>query len=331
MAIVNALRFDDHAGAMVADEESWHLRRRKTFFTDNLYALLPRPENPGPVSLAYGGAGDPAFHNEVVRRASRRLEASPPETLEASAREVLAALHETSRRIAGDRIRFLYGITLDDLNRGAFDGPDGPREIKNASVLSRAREIADGKETVAGRDLVPPNEACLIGTDAETGFGMFCIKEAAGVLSFNAGGFESLGAGRYAGGMHLGGHLSRLTLCERRAALPAPEGLRLLLESVLEASEHFGQVGGRFHLLVVDDRRPPPERVRRIDRERALVALEAVRAHRGGFLGEDAAHDLLEAVVLRGEDAEAAEARLFERSGRAEALDLHLRGYKICP
>ncbi|MHC5036807.1 MAG: hypothetical protein ACYTHM_05795 [Planctomycetota bacterium] len=329
MGIVNALRFDAHSGAMVTDEESWHLRRRKTYFSVGLFELLPIPGHPGPVCAALGCAGDPNYHHEAVRRARAALGEARCETVEEAGRIVLKAMHETTRRIVDDRLRFLFGFATDDLNRGAFAVDGEMHEIKNAAVLKRAREIVEGKEKVAGRDLVPPNETCLMGSDPAGGFQMFCLKESDGVLSFNAGGFESLGPGRYAGGMRLGGGLGQRTLASRREGFGRKEGMRLLLDSVLDAGEHFGMVGGHLHILTVDDRLPPDSRIRHLPFDRAMLATETVRGCRGGYLPEPGALDLLEEIVFGKASLSALEGRLFEAASDAEHLDLYLRGYKI--
>jgi len=329
VAIVNAFRFDDNAGAMVSDEESWYLGRRKTYYVEHLHVVLPDAGKGGSACLAYGGVGDPAFHHEVVTHARRALADREPGTAVEAARRVLAAFQAVSRRIADDRLRFLFGFSADDLNRGRCERDGETVELKNPSILKRARAIVEGKETVAGRGLVPANQACLAGFDAEDGFQMFCIKESDLVLSFNAGGFESLGQGRYAGGMRFGEHLGERTLAARREGVSASTGVRLLLESVLDASERFGQVGGRFRLLLIDGRAERGSRARLLPVEASLVATEIVRAARAGFLPDEEASRLLEAAVLEGGGPEKVEGQLFGAASDATGLDLHLRGYKI--
>jgi len=329
MAIVNALRFDAHSGAMAADEESWHLRRRKTYFSACLYDLAP-PGAGEALTAVYGGAGEPSFHHEVVLRARRELARKPPGTVEELGRAVLDAMHATTRRIADGRLRFFFGFGADDLNRGRFDADGEPFEIRNPSLLKQAREIVEGKSEPGAREGLPPNQACLLGTDAE-GFQAFCLKEADGVLSFNAGGFESLGAGHASGGMRFGGTLGRKTLAERRRGMSRREGMRILLESMIDAAAAFGMVGGRFHLVVLDGRKPPGSRRLRIGGPRSALATEAVKAVRGGFVRERNGLDLMEEILFGGLRLELAEERLRKASEDPRGLDLFLRGYKIAP
>ena len=326
MAIVNALKFDAHSGAMVADEESWHLRRRKTYFTDPLRILLDGKS--GPVCAGFGGVGDPNYHHEVLLRARRTLEKTPPQTAEETGRIFLEAMHGASRRIVDDRLRFLFGFGIDDLNRGRFTEGEETFEIANASLRKRAREIVEGKERPGGRDLVPPNQVCLMATDPEGGFRMFCLKETDGVLSHNAGGFESLGPGKYAGAMRLTGALGDRTLERRREGVGKREGMRILLESILDAMDHFSMVGGPIHILILDDRLGPASRLRKVTADRALLATEVTKGMRGGFVGREEAEDLLHEIVFAGANLKDMERRLFRSASDGEGLDLFLRGYK---
>jgi hypothetical protein len=326
MAIVNALRFDEHRGAVIADSESWFLRRRKTYFPPPLHEI-EAPGNRGPRAVL-GAVGDPNYHREVILRVRESLGAQEPDSMEALGRLVLDAMHAATRRIAGDRLRFLFGFGLDDLNRGRFERGGETFGIRTDSIRKRARRIAEGKETPAGRDLIPPNQACLMGTEIDGTLRMFCLKETDGVLSFNAGGFESLGKGKYAGGMRLGGALGERTLEDRRNGFAPAEGLLLLFDSLLEASEHFGQVGGRPHLVLADGTRPVSQRIRRTDPDRALLGLEIAKACRGGFLEPQRGMELIESDVIGTRSLRTAEKDFFRSARDAGALELYLRGYK---
>ncbi|MHC4780676.1 MAG: hypothetical protein ACYTFG_19065, partial [Planctomycetota bacterium] len=157
MTIVNALRFDNRSGAMVTDEESWHLRRRKTRFSANLFPLTPNSRGGAGVELGYGGVGDPRYHGEVVSLVRAALEKSRVSTMEEAGHAVLEAMHSVTRRLVDDRLRFLFGFDAHSLNRGSFTVAGESFEIKNAAILKRARDIVEGKERPGGRDLSPPN------------------------------------------------------------------------------------------------------------------------------------------------------------------------------
>lgn len=339
MAIVNSLTFNPQQGGIVSDEESWHLRLRKTHHTEYLLDLLPEPLcDACDVVAVYGGVGNPSYHYEVVHRVralSRRLwreEDRVPATVEEVARWVLEAFHEVSRRLSDDKLRFLYGFGLDDLtaDRMEVDGESFP--IEQRRVRERALRIANLEEGFEDAPLTPPNHACLVGWDPQGGFQGFCLKQENGVLSFQAGGFESLGAGRYAASMSLQKTLGRMTLPQRNEGMGMGPGLVALLVSVLEAGEHFGQVGGTYHFYVIDGTEKDLGCcLRHVHGDEARLAVEIARAARRGFLGQDRAADLLVRLVSGREKPGAVEEALFGQVRSPRALDLALRGYKIGP
>ncbi|MDP7423674.1 MAG: hypothetical protein QGH40_17520, partial [bacterium] len=60
MPIVNALRFDYKRGAILSDEEYWHRRRRRTFFSENLHNIVPEQiSDKTGLEAVLGGAGSP--------------------------------------------------------------------------------------------------------------------------------------------------------------------------------------------------------------------------------------------------------------------------------
>ena len=319
MAIVNSFTFNRDQGGIVADEESWYLRLRKPHHTEHLLDLVP-PElrETGGVLGVYGGVGNPPFHYEVVHRfrtdlaRRRRAGESLPETFEALGRLVLDAFHRTSRRYADDKLTFLYGFGLDDLakDRVTVDGEDHP--IGQAAVRDRARKIANLDEKFEDAPLAPPNHVCLVGWDRTHGFQGFCVKQEDGVLSLQAGGFESLGQGRTAGSLVFQNLLARKTLDERLEGVDLAEGLVTLLSSIVEAGDYFGQVGGCYNFYVVDGTgQDVAERVRYVHGDRARLAVEIVRAHRGGFLKAGAGADLVRRLVVGKEAFKAVEQALF--------------------
>ena len=75
MAIVNALKFNEYSGAIIADEEYWMLRRRKSFFQNSLSLIVNEKISDALGLIAvYGGFGNPSFDYEVVMKTKKRLE-----------------------------------------------------------------------------------------------------------------------------------------------------------------------------------------------------------------------------------------------------------------
>jgi hypothetical protein len=337
MAIVNALRFTARSGGIISDEECWHLRLRKTHHTRHIHELVP-PALVGRTEVAavYGGVGSPPFHAEVVHRAHGELEARAgegalPQTLEGMGEIVLAAFNETSRRYVDDRLRFLYGFGLDGLNSDRIPGDGEELPIGQDVVRKRALKIARLEEEFEDASLAPPNHVCLSGWDPSGGFHGFTIKQEDGVLSLQGSGFESLGSGRYAGGIHFQKLLGRMTLGERRDGPGTAVGLGFLVSSIIEAAEHFGQVGGDCEMILIDGEAKPASRVRRFGGERVRLALEIEKAARWEFVPREKAQKLLGRLLLDEAKVAEVESALFRAAAAPRALDLALRGYRIGP
>ncbi len=339
MAIVNSFKFSRDQGGVISDEESWHLRLRKSHHTEHVVELLPGGimEESGVVAL-YGGVGGPDFHYEVVHRARVALQARkkagepPPRTLEEAGRAAVDMFNRVTRRYTDDRLRFLYGITLDDLNNGRVRKGGEKHDLAQGAVKTRALKMAKQEEGFDDAPLSPPNHACLAGWDAESGFQGFCMKQESGVLSLQAGGFESIGAGKYAGGISFQKLLRGMTLEERREGPGAGRGLLALVSSIIEAGEHFGQVGGNYNLYVVDGgAKDSRSRVKYFHGGDARLAVEIARASRAGFIAESAAERLLLKYAMKGGRRAEIEREMFAAAKNPRGLDLMLRGYKVGP
>ena len=72
MGFVATLRFDNDSGGILGDEESWHLRRNKTYINDSVHPLMDSEtkEKYG-VDLIYAGAGTPSFHKMVIEKSKK--------------------------------------------------------------------------------------------------------------------------------------------------------------------------------------------------------------------------------------------------------------------
>jgi hypothetical protein len=339
MAIVNTFTFNDQQGAIVSDEESWHLRLRKTHHSEYLLNLLPAAvAKVCKLKAIYGGVGNPAYHYEVVHRTRQEIarrwrenDEAPATLLEVS-RTVLEAFHGVSRRYSDEKLRFLFGFGLDDANAGRVVVDGEPFPVEQEPVRKRALKIANLEEGFEDAPLTPPNHACIAGWDPENGFKGFVLKQENGVLSFQSGGFDSLGAGRYAGGVSFQKTLGRMTLEQRRKGVGFGQGLAVLLTSIIEAGEHFGQVGGTYNMYIIDGREDDLGcRLRYVHGDEARLAVEIARGMRSGFLAQAKAWTLLARLVGPGGKVNEVEKAMFSACSSPRAFDLALRGYKVMP
>lgn len=338
MAIVTSFRFTPNSGAICVDQESWHVWRRKNWFTDHLYILLdPDLADRFGIELVYGGVGHPPFHLEAAETARKMLrdhlldpDTDPGQiTVESLGKIVLKAFHSVHHRRVNDKLNYLYGFGLNDLNAGEFSNEQGTFAIARDEVKKRAMNIVQGSETTGYGPFTPPVEACLIGVDRHYGFSAFCLKEKDGVLGFQSCWFEALGQGRQGAAIRFAKVLNQRTLENRRRGEGRDNGPFHLLDAVSEAMDHYGQDGGFVRMMIIDgDASDRAGRIRDLRDDAARLCVEIVRAVRNNLLDRDAAVELIR--ELAGDaDVDAVETRFFNAVPDPAVLGKLLRRYKI--
>lgn len=333
MGFVACLRFSDHGGAILGDEESWHLRRNKTYVNDPVHALVdPDDVEKYGIDLVYAGAGTTGYHKMVVESARGKIAdalrsgGKRPATLLSLARLVNEAMAETHRAWRDNRLKLYFDLTADDILRGSGKGEGGSFEIASDEAKKKARRILNTNEDGGYHN---KNHALLIGYDGRS-FNMFCLKSEIGVLSYVSTGFDVLGKGVYGSAGKFREHLENRTLKSRRAGLDRVEGLYILLSGALGASEYYNEAGGTFHFAVIDreGRKAPARRIEVRD-ARARLAREIVWAAMNEALPREAALPLLDRLVYRGEEVAEVDAALYAAAPDPALLDHLLRGYKL--
>jgi len=344
MALITALRFSPSSGALAIDQESWFLRRRKTFFTDCLYQMLPESLTDRGIDLMYAGIGSPSFHYEVVTHCREQISEkyadngqierllAAPRPIFSLSREVLHCFQQTSRTRVDNRLDFLYGFKSSDFVQGHFDFKEGSQSqqipIQQDVVKKRAEQILTGKESMGYGDLTVPNVACLAGIDPTLGFSGFTIKEKDGVLSFHSCGFEALGSGRYAAASEFAGFLNGLCLDDRREGCGFINGLIALCSAQIKACATYGQVGGTMRLVILDGAgKNSSEQLKFISGQKALLLTEMVKTYLFGMIEREKLEKLI-VELLDSDSVDAVEDRFFSSVKDFSMVEKMLRGYK---
>lgn len=333
MAIVNALRFSDNAGAMIADEEYWVWGRRRSFFTDHIYPLcdeqLSEKLN---MQLVYGGIGHPPFHLETVEHLKKRLAEGKegyPETTEEVGYMLLEEAQKTIQRRINDQLNFLYGVTIDDINRGYFEVDNKKYDIKQKKILTELTNVVMQK---GNNDFLKPiykSRGVLMGLDPQHGFTMFHMNYDKSAMAFVSGGFEAVGTGKYASGIAFGQYLNNLNVAERRDGVEPLRGLFTLFESALLASESFKEVGGYLKAAVIlRDNETMKNRLKLIQGHDAKLAAEIVQAYRTGYIALEIALSLFDRLVHDKSSFDEIEDELFQATENPFFLELRLAGFK---
>jgi hypothetical protein len=343
MAIVNAIKFDQYSGAMIADEEYWFLRRRRSYFSDSIHSLLNDDiSDKYHLEAVYGGSGYPYFHFEVVNKAKKRFLNLNPGDVAKSARNVpfdtaenigkitLEIIHKVSQRYVNDHLKFVYGFTIDDYNRGYFTDSGKKYEIKQDVVKENVKKIISGKAEGPLKTKVFENRGILMGYDKESGFMLFYYDIEKLILAFTSGGYEAIGSGKYASGMTFADLARKKMLKDRRKGYGKVEGMVELIMSAIASERYYHEVGGYFPIMILDgSKNKHTERLKEINDDRAKLASECVLAYREGQLIKKDVGTLIDQIIFQDLPLDDAEEELLKKAKDPKSIELILRGYKI--
>lgn len=338
MAIVNVLRFNELSGAMISDEEYWVWGRRRSFFTDHIYPICDEPIKQAlGMELLYGGTGHPPFHYELTDHLKKRLmntldgslDEPLPMTTEAVGYLLLDEAQKTYQRRINNQLQFLYGVTVEDVNRG-FTEYDGKRYDINQNLIKQ--DVVKLVNQSSQDEMLKPlakSRGVLVGIDPVNGFSIYFLNYDKSVMAFSSGGFEAIGTGKYASGISIAQFLNTVNLTRRRAGIDPVEGVFTLYLSALMASESFREVGGYFSLALLSvEKKGGLPGVKYVQGSRSKLATEIVQAFRLEQLSRHKALELLDGLVFGEANIEKVEQTLFREAKNATLLELRLAGYK---
>lgn len=336
MAIVNALRFDKSSVGIIADEEYWFLGRRKSYFQDTLQQLVDEEiiEKTGIIAI-YGGTGTPSFHWDIIKKSRKKIKeefgsrAKNIKTIYDISRIVLDILQDVKRDRINQKLRFMYGFTIDDVNRGFFEIEGKKYEIKQKKIKDKALGIVMGNEKSMLTNPILQNKAVITGYDPKDGISMYYLNSENSVMSFTSGGYEAIGPGKYASGLAFAEFFQGMPLYKRREGFSRIEGMIQLINSAIMAADYFNEVGGLFNIIFIDgEKKNPKERITEIFDNKGKLATEIVRSYKWGMITKEDTSCLIDELIFKGAELYSLEDRLYKVSRDPDRLELLLRGYK---
>ncbi len=344
MAVVTALQFSPVSGAMICDEEYWYLRRRRSYFTDNIRNLIPEDVADAlGIQAAYGGYGHPGFHEEVIRRTREKITkifqdstgdkaAGQLGDIENIAMIVRQAMQDTRRRKVDDMLKYLYGFNMDELNQGVFEENGTKYDIKQENVVTDAKKIVTYEKKTGLTDPIFKNKAVVIGYDRSFGYRGFHVNAENTVCSLISGGFEAIGAGLYGAGVEFSRIMNRLTLDERRNGFDRVWGVIALIEATLKAYDHFHEVGGGLNFIYINgEASSAADRYIELHDNVTRLAHEMVKTAQYSLVGYAQIYPLINDLIFNRVDRRKVEKKFFQSVKDQKSLNKLLRGYKFHP
>lgn len=336
MGIVNMLRFNNHSGAMLSDEEYVDIRWRRCYYLDSIQSLLStEASNTLGMEAVYGGVGNPSFHYEIVNKVVKKID----KIISGSTKKIqtgldignitLDTIHEISNRRVDDILKLFYGFTRDDFNQGYTEIDNKKIDIKQDAIKEDTRKIISFKDKREYLKPVFENKTAIMTCDKEHGFNAFCIKADTGVLSMVSGGFDSLGRGVYGAGRAFGKYFKDRYLSQRREGMDRVEGMFILISSAIEARDYYSGIGGYFNMVYMDgEKASHNERYKEIFHHSAKLATEVVTAFLNNELKKDNTYELLNELIFEDKPLEEVEDKMWKYAKSHKRLELLLRGYK---
>ncbi len=341
MSMVCALKFNAYSGAIISDEEIWNIRFFRKLYLDNLHSLFnDKISDELGIEVIFGGAGYPSFIQEMVElireridvifyKKDKKYQSYKLETVEDVAKLSLQVMQEVLDKRVNNLLKFYYGFTKDDLNRGFFEEGGEKFEIKQDNIKKRALNIARGKDGSRIMKIVMNTRAMLLGYDKKYGISAYYLDPVNSIVAFNYEGWEAIGAGKYASGVHFSRLFNKRPLDMRKKGFQPAEGMLELVSAGIMAIDHFQQAGGNINIVYLDGSKAThQERVVEIYDERAKLTEEITRAYRAELLDRTVAIELIDNLLFKGTPAKKVEKDMFKKSKDELSLRFLLRGYK---
>lgn len=343
MGIVNSLKFDYHSGAIITDEEFFIGGRRRVLTADNLQFLLTDEiSNELDLVVIYGGAGNISVTNQIINDIKNVLLKIYSEykkssgtgkifrTVEDVARITLSIFQNYSRDYVNRKLNGLFGISIDDFNRGHFLKDENKIEITEEKIVSKAMDIILLKPDYM-KD-ISEIEGLIIGTDSQYGFNTFDFYGGMTHLYVSTSMYNSIGSGSTTTSLAFSELINSLTLEERRNGVDKIFGLTELIRITNQTALKNSEIGGYYDLIYLNGKSDNQSgNCIEIKGELSQFIKETVTAFDHNFISKELCYALIDNYIFGQKKFDPVEADkvLFGNASDPDKLELVLRGYKF--
>jgi hypothetical protein len=341
MALINLIRIDDQSGALLADEEYWRRGYRRTLTLDNMHSLLPETfAKDSGMEIVIGMDGDPSVTYDAVITVKKHLEKAikdpaadgrkePFKSVKDVATSVVSEIDRFIRKRINDQLGFVYGFSVDDLNRGFFKVDGEKVDIKQEKIRSHALKWLKYDEKFPQTKALFEMNALIAGVDRRKGFHWYEWSGEAGNMFLGSGLFESIGKGSDAANLAFIDMFRKRELKKRRKGLSPEEAVFSLIQALEAATRFNHQVGGYPQFVILSGAKDRhAERYREITGHGAKLAQEIVTACVHGFVRKSDALKMVKHLILDLADFNVVEDDFMRVSKNPKGMEHFLRGYK---
>ncbi|HPQ39039.1 MAG TPA: hypothetical protein PLV45_01585 [bacterium] len=342
MTSINAIRFDEYAGAMVCDEQrGWNPENMIINSADKIKSVVPPDimEATG-LAAAYGNTGTSTIGDELkfnIRKRvreeyDRRIEKTgevpvPFVSIDTLARWGFEAQTFLKRDHINQTIEGRYGFSVNDFCRGHYKKDGKQIDIKDTEVINAIHDAITWKGRSGEMTSVFLNAGIIAGFAPDSGFRIYTLS----MIEFGYWPVQEVfltdGSGRDMASLEMTEFSNRKTVPERRGAIHPVEGLFEMIHAVNTACRHDIGCEGYLNIMLFDGKKPNKDRLIQINDDRAKLASEIVQCYEGRFIEKSVAMEMVEALCYGGADWEEIESRFWSASSNADAMFAFLRNY----
>ncbi|MCR4318441.1 MAG: hypothetical protein NUW37_19030 [Planctomycetes bacterium] len=341
MTSINAIRFNEHQGAIATDEEMTIQSEVKLPVSDKVRNVIPDSiiEQYGLVASVSttGSAPFGVQLTDTVRRRIRDdhdsfiLRTGKPPAISKSVEDVAELAFEVAAEMRKDYIDEVlltrYGFSRKDYIKGFYSGKDGRVDIKDKTVLESANQMIVGKSEYTRH--FSRNHGFIAGWSSVDNFRMYYFSLATLLLEPIGTFFQASGSGLDSADIVFGEYARHLPLDQRRGDIDPVDGLFTLIKALNMASRMSFGCGGYPNITIFDGKQKENSKKRKeIADHRAKFASEIVYAAEEQLITRSLASECIEDTLVKDKPFHESEQKILSKTKNLRALSRLLRGYK---
>lgn len=346
MTVINAIKFNNHSGAMCCDEQTTIGDVRKMMSSDKIQMIVPdKIKDNIKLEAAYGGTGTTAIGDEIRRSIKFRLQKEYDNLLSKSKENVdkfvtiddiaqvgFEEMMKVKHRHIDNIVKSYFNFDTVDYTQGHYRKDDGDKIVLNQKeVRDKVYKLMNWQDSEEVNSIFL-NAAIICGFDNSNEFKIFKLMMKKEMNCETAPSiFETVGSGSDTSQIVFSDYTGRKTLDERRFNIDEVEGLIQLIRATNAAAKFNMGVGGYFNIIIFNaEEDEKDKRIVELFDSRAKLASEIVHAYYADFLTDDKVYDLIkELLFIKEKTFEEVNTLFFKYSKNKYKMGKFLRGYKM--